>query len=70
MFRDRYHPTVKKDLKKLDSKAQKDIKTEWIPAILTEPYRGEELSGPLQGIRSFHFKIRSTDYRIAYIVSE
>jgi len=69
-FKDQYHPAVKKDLKKLDRKAQEEIRTEWIPVILAEPYSGEELSGPLHGIRSFHLKIRSTDYRVAYIVSD
>ena len=69
-FKDQYHPAVKKDLKKLDPMAQKEIRTEWIPMILAEPYKGDELSGPLHGIRSFHFKIRSTDYRVAYIVSD
>ena len=70
MFRDLYHPAVKKDLKKLDSTTRNVIKTEWIPAILKEPESGSELSGPLHGIRSFHFRIRSTHYRIAYNVSE
>ena len=70
MFRDLYHPAVKKDLKKLDSTTRKNIKTEWIPVILKEPDSGGELSGPLHGIRSFHFRIQSTDYRIAYIVSK
>jgi mRNA-degrading endonuclease RelE of RelBE toxin-antitoxin system len=46
MYKDRYHPAVKKDLKKLDSVARKEIKNEWIPALLTDPLRGQELSGP------------------------
>lgn len=70
MFKDQYHPAVKKDLKKLDSAVRKDIKAEWIPKLLKEPYYGEELAGPLSGIRSFHVKIRSTDYRVAYIIKE
>lgn len=70
MFNDRYHPAVKKDLKKLDPTVRKDINAEWIPKLLADPYRGEELSGPLAGIRSFHFNIRSTDYRIAYSIKE
>ena len=53
MFRDQYHPAVRKDLKKLDSTTRSEIKTEWIPVILEEPDGGGELSGPLHGIRSF-----------------
>ena len=70
IYSDQYHPAVKKDLRKLDPTARKGIKAEWIPALLAEPYSGEELSGPLSGIRSFHFRIHSMDYRIAYIVSD
>ena len=70
MFKDRYHPAVKKDLKKLDTTARNDIKAEWIPKLLKDPYRGESLSGHLIGIHSFHFKIRATDYRIAYHINE
>ena len=66
MFKDRYHPAVKKDLKKLDSPVRKNIKAELIQKLLSDPYSGEELTGPLTGIRSFHSKFQSTDYRIAY----
>ncbi|MEK7576542.1 MAG: type II toxin-antitoxin system RelE/ParE family toxin [Patescibacteria group bacterium] len=30
------------------------------------PYAGEKLSGSLHFLYSFHFKIRSTEYRVAY----
>ncbi|PIU30822.1 MAG: plasmid stabilization protein [Syntrophobacteraceae bacterium CG07_land_8_20_14_0_80_61_8] len=70
MFKDRYHPAVKKDLKKLDQAARQDIKAAWIPKLLSDPYCGEELTGILAAIRSFHFKIRGMDYRIAYVVKE
>ena len=70
IYKDQYHPSVKKDLKKLDPGARKDIKSNWIQEILTDPFRGEELSGILKEIRSFHFNIRGTNYRVAYTIEE
>jgi addiction module RelE/StbE family toxin len=70
MFRDRYHPAVKKDLKKIDPAVGREIKAEWIPKLLADPYCGDELTGTLEGIRSFHLKITGVDYRIAYAVRE
>lgn len=70
IYKDQYHPSVKKDLKKLDPSARKDIQSNWIQEILTDPFRGEELSGILKGIRSFHFNIRGTNYRVAYTIDE
>ncbi|MDL1969730.1 MAG: type II toxin-antitoxin system RelE/ParE family toxin [Candidatus Desulfofervidaceae bacterium] len=70
MFRDRYHPKVKKDLKKIDKIVQKDIKEIHIPAILHNSYIGQQLTGNLAGIYSYHFKKGRTDYRICYIVNE
>lgn len=70
MFEDRYHPAVKKDLKKLDPTTRQDIRVALIPRLLSDPYCGEELTGILAGIRSFHFKIKAVDYRIAYAVKE
>jgi mRNA-degrading endonuclease RelE of RelBE toxin-antitoxin system len=70
MFEDRYHPAVKKDLKNLDPATRQHIKDAWIPRLLSDPYCGEELTGALAEIRSFHFRIRAVDYRIAYTVKE
>jgi addiction module RelE/StbE family toxin len=70
MYKDQYHPSVKKDLKKLEPGARNDIKNNWIQEILADPYRCDELSGILKGIRSFHFKIRATSYRVAYTIEE
>jgi len=70
MFEDRYHPAVKKDIRKIDATARKDIKAEWIPRLLADPYCGEELTGSLSGIHSFHFKIQRVDYRIAYRIKK
>ena len=56
MFKDRYHPAVKKDLRKIDKAVREEIKKVWIPKLLSEPNEGKELTGPLSGIRSYHFK--------------
>jgi addiction module RelE/StbE family toxin len=70
MYKDEYHPQVKKDLKKLDSKLRQVIETEHIPEILSAPQKGESLVGDLRDIRSYHFAYAKQDYRIAYIVQE
>lgn len=70
MFKDLYHPAVKKDLKKITRNSMNDIKEKWIPRLLLKPFDGEELTGPLMGIRSYHFKIGKVQYRIAYTINE
>ncbi|MDX2440728.1 MAG: hypothetical protein QNK40_09275 [Desulfobacterales bacterium] len=47
IYREQYHPAVKKDLKKIDSGAREKIRKEWIPKLLLEPQGGKELAGPL-----------------------
>jgi addiction module RelE/StbE family toxin len=69
-YEDKYHPKVKKDLKKLDPNLREAIKTEHIPAILLNPEKGEPLTGDLGGISSYHLKFIGQGYRIAYIVDE
>ena len=69
-FRDEYHPQVKKDLKKIDKSVQLEIKDFHIPKILNDPYIGDELTGDLTGIRSYHFKKDRVQYRISYIIDE
>jgi addiction module RelE/StbE family toxin len=70
MYRDQYHPKVKKDLKKLDKRLRQDIETLHIPAILERPEQGEELVGDLSGLRAYHFKYQKQAYRIAYVLDE
>ena len=69
-FRDEYHPQVKKDLKKIDKSGQLEIKDFHIPNILNDPYIGDELTGDLAGIRSYHLKKDRVQYRISYIIDE
>ena len=47
MFKDQYHPAVKKDLKKIDIQTRKEIQDEWLPILLQYPYQGQVLAGPL-----------------------
>ena len=70
MYRDQYHPKVKKDLKKLDKRLRYEIETGHIPAILEQPEQGDELVGDLSGMRADHFNYQKQTYRIAYVVDE
>ncbi len=68
MFKDEYHPQVKKDLKKIALSIQEKIKTEHIPKILENPERTQQLTSNFSGIYSYHFRMKKTDYRICYII--
>jgi addiction module RelE/StbE family toxin len=70
MYRDQYHPKVKKDLKKLDKRLRHEIETVHTPAILEHPEQGDELVGDLSGMRAYHFNYQKQTYRIAYVVDE
>jgi mRNA-degrading endonuclease RelE of RelBE toxin-antitoxin system len=70
MYKEKYHPKIKKDTKKLDFSIAEVIKTKYIPEILSNPEIGEVLVGDLSGIRAYHFKIGKQQYRIAYIANE
>jgi len=68
MYKDEYHPQVKKDIKKIDTPLRKKIKNEFIPEILENPEIGVSLTGNLSGVQSYHFTYSRQQYRIAYIV--
>lgn len=70
MFRDEYHPQVKKDLKAIDKPVIKDIKEKHILNIINNPFLGDALSGEFSGIYSYHFKKNSVDYRISYVINK
>ncbi len=70
MYKAKYHPGIKKDLKKIDAPIREKIKNEHIPKILTSPKIGEALAGDLKGTRSYHFTASKQQFRIAYIAEE
>jgi addiction module RelE/StbE family toxin len=70
MYEAKYHPKIKKDLKKIDPQIREKIRTEHIPKILSDPGRGEKLSGELNGTYSYHLKVAGQQFRIAYITDE
>ena len=69
-YKDKYHPQIKKDLKKLDKNIIKVIKEKHIDIILQKPQISEQLSGNLSGIYSYHFKHTGNNYRISYLIDE
>ena len=56
-------PSAHRRYRKFDPHLQRKIKEE-TRKLSEEPYRYEELKGPLKGIRSYHFDYRNTEYRI------
>ena len=70
IYKDEYHPQVKKDLKKLSPNLRKIIIKEHIPAILANPKKNELLVGDLSGILSYHLKFDRQEYRIAYVADK
>jgi len=70
MFEDKYHPGVKKDLKKLDRPVIEEIRTVHIQKILTNPFTFDALHGDLAGLYSYHFRQNRVDYRISYMVNQ
>ena len=70
MFKDEYHPKIKKDLKLIDKSVINEIKKEHIDKIFIAPYKCNELKGELSGIRAYHFKKNKTEYRICFFINE
>ena len=62
-------PSAHKRYKKLDTHLQERIKVA-ARKLSEDPYRFEELKGPLKGLRSYHFGYKNTEYRIAYRIVE
>ena len=62
-------PSAHRRYRKFDPHLQRKTKEE-AKKLSEEPYRYEELKGPLKGIRSYHFDYKNTGYRIAYRIVE
>lgn len=70
MYKAKFHPAVKKDLKKIDPPIRTIIREQHIPYLLKHPDIGDKLTGDLQGTRSYHCRIAGQQFRIAYIKDE
>jgi addiction module RelE/StbE family toxin len=62
-------PSAHKRYKKFDKHLQERVKAA-ARKLSADPYRFEELKGPLKGLRSYHFEYNNTEYRIAYRIVE
>jgi len=62
-------PAAHRRFRKFPPSLQERIKAE-AKKLGDNPYKGEELKGPLKGIRSYKFSVQRTEYRIAYRISE
>ncbi|PIR07474.1 hypothetical protein COY65_01940 [Candidatus Jorgensenbacteria bacterium CG_4_10_14_0_8_um_filter_39_13] len=62
-------PSAKKESKKLPKKAR-IAAFETAQKLKTNPYSGEKLSGSLNFLYSFHFKVEGKDYRLAYAIDD
>jgi len=71
VYKEKYHPQVKKDINKLDKPVIREILNKHLLILLKDPIKtGDELIGELTGIYSYHFKFNRIQYRIAYIIEE
>ena len=70
MYNAKYHPRIRKDLKKIDPPIRETIRKEHIPKIMTNPEMGEALVADLKGTRSYHFTVSKQQFRIAYIADK
>jgi addiction module RelE/StbE family toxin len=62
-------PSAHRRYRRFNQHLQRKIKDE-VKKLSEDPYRYEELKGPLKGIRSYHFGYTNTEYRIAYRIVE
>lgn len=61
---------AKKDLKKLEKKVSIEIIKEAFPLLQQNPTVGNELSGNLKGLWSYHLIQKGIHYRIIYEIQE
>ena len=70
-YKDAYHPKIKSDLKKLDKPVVRELFDTHIDKILIDPHHaGEALSGDLEGVSTYHFRLNKFEYRIAFAINE
>ncbi|NOR77769.1 MAG: type II toxin-antitoxin system mRNA interferase toxin, RelE/StbE family [Methanophagales archaeon] len=68
MFELRFHPAVKKDLKKIEKSVADEIRGSHFVKIKKNPFVAENLLHVFKGLKSYHFKSGNTEYRIIYEV--
>jgi addiction module RelE/StbE family toxin len=66
MFELRFHPAVKRDLKKIGKSVAREIKDKHFRNIKKNPSASENLSHMFKGLKSYHFKSGTVEYRIIY----
>jgi addiction module RelE/StbE family toxin len=69
VFKEKFHPKVKKDLKRLDKSLISKIPTH-LDRILENPYQNSQLKDNLSSVYSYHFRENRVEYRIAYTINE
>ncbi len=60
-----YLSSFEKDVKRIDKPLRKKIK-DAVDEILENPFSADELTGDLKGFLSYHFRLQSVYYRIAF----
>lgn len=66
MFEIKFHPAVKRDLKKIGKSVAIEIKDEHFRNIKENPSTSENLSHMFKDLKSYHFKSGTVEYRIIY----
>ena len=61
---------VKRDLKRIDPEAVKEIEAIHLKHIRENPFESHDLGYAFKGLRSYHFDYKGTSYRIVYEVFE
>lgn len=66
-----FHKKVQKFLRKKKNKHLLSLIQHYVDEIIAHPEKGDILEHPFRKyrIRSFHFSVQGTEYRIAYIVN-
>ena len=70
MFELRFHPAVKRDLKKIGKSVAREIKDKHFRNIKENPSISENLSHIFKGLQSYHLKSGTVEYRIIYEIHQ
>jgi len=70
MFNIKSIKAVRKDLKRLSHEVVNEIETVHFKNIRENPFQSQELGYGFKGLRSYHFSLKGTSYRIIYEVFE